>query len=198
MMNKKGITLVEFIVSIALVSVVMVFLFNLLVDVQYNSKNGTMASDNQLNRASILRTVMDDFTNLGLVGITDSSTNTEARIGFKYQNGTTRTLTVAKNYVTYNNERWSMRSKNNRTTYQTNCLEYQFANQVCCSGAECNSNACSDYFYVRLRIPVVIGRSEENTLDDLDFFYVGKSSDITSSSFPTKSYLGYNNGTCTN
>ena len=72
-MNKRGITLVEFIVSIALISIVLLFLFNLLLDVQYTSNNNNFAIDNQLNRASILRNVMDDFNNLGLVGIREGN-----------------------------------------------------------------------------------------------------------------------------
>ncbi|MCI8394439.1 MAG: prepilin-type N-terminal cleavage/methylation domain-containing protein [Bacilli bacterium] len=196
-MNQKGITLIEFIVSIALVAVVMLFLFNLLIDVQYNSKNGNYAKENQLNRASIIRAVMDDFTNLGLVGITDSSTSGELRLTFRYKNGSSKLLSVGEQYVIYGDERWSMKSRNNRTTYQKNCAKYQFLNHVCCQGSECESNVCSDYFYVHIRIPVIVSSAIQNTIDDLEFFYVGSSKEIDSNHFPTKSYLGYNSNACT-
>ena len=196
MKNQRGITLIEFIVSIALVAVVMIFLFNLLVDIQYTSKNGTFASDNQLNRASIIRTIMDDFTSLGLVGMPDSSTYGELRLTFQFQDGSSRALTVSDKSVSYHDERWSMKAGNNRTSYQKRCVYYHFENAPCCTGANCESAVCSDYFYVHIRIPVVIGESDANAIDDLELFYVGKSSDINASSFPSKAFLGYESNTC--
>ena len=184
-MKSRGITLIEFVVSIALVAVVMVFLFNMLVDIQYNSKHGSYASDNQLNRASIVRTVMDDFTHLGLVGIQDNSTSSELKLTFRFSNGSSKVFTLSDRSVLYNNERWSLKSGNNRTNYQKKCVTYQFLN-----------DGLSDYFYVYIRIPVVIQCSRDNTIDDLEFFYIGKSKDILSSNFPTKSYLGYDSNTC--
>lgn len=195
-MNKRGITLIEFIVSIALVAIVMIFLFNLLVDIQYTSKNGTFASDNQLNRASIVRTIMDDFTTLGLVGLTDSSTFDELRLTFQFQDGSNKTLSVSEKSVLYHDERWSMKARNNRTNYQKRCVIYHFENATCCTGSSCQANSCSDYFYVHIRIPVVIGEADENSVDDIELFYVGKSSDINENSFPSKSFLGYESNTC--
>jgi Tfp pilus assembly protein FimT len=197
MKNKRGITLIEFIVSIALVAVVMIFLFNMLVDIQYTSKNGTFASDNQLNRASIVRAVMDDFTNLGLVGLTDSSTYGELVLTFRFQDGSSKVLTVSDKAVVYHDERWSMKSRNNRTSYQKRCVYYRFENAPCCTGENCESSVCSDYFYVHIRIPVVVSEADDNAIDDLEFFYVGKASDINASSFPSKAFLGYESNTCT-
>ncbi|MCI8575056.1 MAG: hypothetical protein HFI09_01150 [Bacilli bacterium] len=196
MKNRRGITLIEFIVSIALVAIVMIFLFNLLVDIQYTSKNGSFASDNQLNRASIVRAIMDDFTTLGLVGMTDTSTYSELRLTFRFQDGSSKVLTVSDKSVVYHDERWSMKANNNRTFYQKRCVYYHFENAPCCVGENCESSVCSDYFYVHIRIPVVIGESDDNAIDDIELFYVGKSSDINASSFPSKAFLGYESNTC--
>jgi len=184
-MNRQGITLVEFIISVALVAVVMMFLFNLLVDVQYNSRNGNYASDNQLNRASIVRAIMDDFTTKGLVGVTDSSNSNYLILTFSYQDGSSEVLSVGNRTLFYKDERWSLKSRNDRTNYQTRCVPYQFEN-----------DENSDYFYVHIRIPVVIDRALDNTIDDIDLFYVGSSKDINSGSFPSKSFLGYNSNSC--
>ena len=131
-MNKKGITLIEFIVSIALVGIVMIFLFNLLLDVQYTAKNGNYAKENQLNRASILREVMYDFTHLGLVGMKDTSTYINLTLNFKFQDGSEKTLTVNKDYVLYGTEsdyeKWSLKRNDDATVYQTSCVEYHFEN----------------------------------------------------------------------
>ena len=163
----------------------MVFLFNMLLYIQYNSKHGSYASDNQLNRASIVRTVMDDFTHLGLIGLEDRSNSEELRLLFRFANGSSEELVLNERSVLYHQERWSMKSANHRTTYQKNCVFYEFLN-----------DGKSEYFYVYIRIPVVIQGSKDNTIDDLEFFYIGKSKDISSSNFPTKSYLGYNSSTC--
>ena len=122
MIGRRGITLIEFIVSVALIAIVMVFFFNLLVDVQYTSKNGTFASDNQLNRASIVRTIMDDFTVKGLVGITDSSTYDDLRLTFQFQDGSSKALIVQDKSVLYEDEKWTMKAKNNRTNYKKRCV----------------------------------------------------------------------------
>lgn len=187
MKKKRGITLIEFVVSVALVAVVMVFLFNMLVDIQYNSTHGSYANDNQLNRASIVRAVMNDFTNLGLIGLVDSSTNSELRLTFRFQNGSSKTFALSEKSVLYGNERWSLKSSNQRTNYQKNCVIYHFLNE-----------SKSDYFYVYFRIPVVIRDARDNTIDDLEFFYIGKSDTILNNSFPTKSFLGYNTSRCSN
>jgi len=190
-MNKKGITLVEFVVSIALVSIVLIFLFNLMLDVQYSAKSGDFARENQLNRGSIMKTVMDDFSNLGLIGMKEGVSGTDHLVLiFRYRNGSEKTLTVYQKYVTYGDERWSLRSSNTNANYQVRCIPYQYINNVCQNGN------CSDYFSIRIRIPIVITNQKENTMDDLDFFYIGKSSDLGANAFPSKSFLGYSSNTC--
>lgn len=186
-MNKRGITLVEFIVSLALVAMVMLFLFNLLLDVQYASKNGGFAKDNQMNRASILRSVMDDFNNLGLVGLEDASTSEEElKLVFSFRDSTTKTLTVEQKKIKYGDEVWSMKSSNKNAVYDTNCIPYHFTEQA----DVCNGEECSDYFSVHIRIPVSISNHTENIMDDLDFFYIGKRSEIDDINFVKKQFLG--------
>lgn len=199
MKKKRGVTLVEFVISLALVTIVLLFLFNLLLDVQYTTKNGSFARDNQINRASILRTVLDDFSELGLVGMTDTGSNANRLIlKFSFQDGTNKTLTVQEKMVSYGDEKWSMKSSNSVTTYQTSCIPYQFVNHPSSSSNQtsCTSETCSDYFYIQFRIPVVIGDHKDNTMDDLDFFYVGESSSISDNAFPAKLYLGYSASNC--
>lgn len=192
-MNQRGITLVEFIVSIALISIVMLFLFNLLLDVQYTSKNGDFARDNQMNRASILRSVLDDFNNLELVGMREGNNNeSQLELIFTFQDGSEKTLKVEDKRVQYGDEVWSMKSKNSNTVYQTKCIPYQYISRA----NTCNGEECSDYFSVRIRIPITIATKEENTMDDLDFFYIGKNASLSDNAFPVKSFLGYESTSC--
>lgn len=197
MRKKRGITLVEFVVSLALIALVMLFLFNLLLDIQYTTKNGSFARDNQLNRASILRTVMDDFSLLGLVGLNDvGSSANRLVLQFAFRDGTFKKLIVEDKMISYGDEKWSMKSSNSVTKYQTKCISYQFLNHPGAFGDVCTEETCSDYFYVQFRIPVVVGNNPDNTIDDLDFFYIGKSADILEENFPSKMYLGYNSSAC--
>lgn len=194
-MNKKGITLVEFVVSVSLVSMVMVFLFNLLIDVQYTTKYGSFAKENQLNRASITRTIMDDFSNLGLIGMREGSNSTSfTELFFRFSNGSEKRLRIEGKSIIYGDEKWSMKSNNSNTSYQVRCIKYQYVSP----SSSCQGGLCSDYFSVHIRIPVTITNYEENTMDDIDLFYVGRSSDITENSFPKKAYLGYNSSSCSN
>ncbi len=192
-MNKRGITLVEFIVSIALISIVLLFLFNLLLDVQYSSKNGDFAIDNQLNRASILRNVMDDFNNLGLVGLSEGNqSENHLELIFHFQDGSEKKLQVEEKKIKYGDETWSMKSKNSHTTYQVRCIPYEYISK----DNTCNESECSDYFSIHFQIPVIINNKNENIIDDLDFFYVGENNDISDNAFPEKSFLGYQSATC--
>ena len=77
--NRKGMTLVELIISIALLSVVLGFLFKILLDVKYESEHAGYATNNQINRAEIIRTVQEDILEYGM----HPSTNSEV---FAYEN----------------------------------------------------------------------------------------------------------------
>lgn len=192
MREKRGTTLIELVVSIALVAIVMLFLFNLLLDVQYSTQNGEFAKDNQLNRASIVRSVMDDFANLELVGMQENATADAFELTFQFADDTTKKLTVQEKSVLYGDERWTLKSSNPNAAYQIKCIPYYFFHQP----YPCETESCSDYFSVHFRIPVVISNKEENTLDDLDFYYVGKSVDISNDAFPHTNYLGFDSKMC--
>ena len=60
-LNKNGTTLVELIVSIALLSIVMVFMFKLLADLNNDKYNNDFALDNQVIRAEIIKTIEEDL-----------------------------------------------------------------------------------------------------------------------------------------
>lgn len=60
-LNKKGMTLVEIIISIALISIVLVFLFSLLVDVKDMNDEASINSDYLINKALILKNIEEDL-----------------------------------------------------------------------------------------------------------------------------------------
>ncbi len=66
MMNRKGFTLMELMISISLVSVVMIFTLNLLNDLRSEEALGTNKTADLTNRTIITRIVEDDFYQKGI------------------------------------------------------------------------------------------------------------------------------------
>lgn len=65
-MNKKGFTLVEIIVSISLVSVVMIFLFQVLITVINGNKRNNTKSKTLISKAIVMKAVEQDLDTFGL------------------------------------------------------------------------------------------------------------------------------------
>lgn len=113
-LSKKGSTLLELVISIALISIVLVFLMKLLVDLNNIETNNVYAKDNQINRAEIIRTIENDLNNNVLVNIeNDGSTRDNLKIKFTFKNNKTSSINATENKFTYkdtnNNTRsWTM------------------------------------------------------------------------------------------
>lgn len=60
-MNKKGITLVEIIISVSLISIVLLFLFNLLIQVNNENSDNEVKSSYLVNQATFIKQIEEDF-----------------------------------------------------------------------------------------------------------------------------------------
>lgn len=60
-LNNKGVTIIELLVSVALLSVVLMFLYNLLSSVTFEKDNDFIANSNQANRIDIINTIESDL-----------------------------------------------------------------------------------------------------------------------------------------
>lgn len=195
--NNRGITLIELIISIALISIVILFLFRLLVDVRYSDNHSDFDRANQRTRAIIIKTIQQDFLERKLIGLTDQNTSLgsdQLVIDFSYGDGTNGTLRVStdsnsnEQYLSYRNangtEKWWLEKENSSTKYNTNCVSYttSLSNPALVSQGE--------FFYMKFTIPVVVSSLQENYIDDLEFFYIGELKDISPSAFPDRYYLG--------
>lgn len=60
-LNNKGITLVEIIVSVALISIVLVFLFNLLIQVNNENSDNEVKSSYLVNQSTFIKQIEEDF-----------------------------------------------------------------------------------------------------------------------------------------
>ena len=189
MMKNRGITLVELIISISLISIVIIFLFRLLVDVRYSDNRVDYARNNQQTRAVILKTIQDDFLDYGLIGLNDTgSTETKLVVNFTYKNSKNGKLVVGSNYVSYKNasgetEKWNLEQINSDMKYNVRCVSY---NKI--------YNSEGDFFSIWFRIPLVVKTNSKNVIDDLEFSYIGKKSDIKNANdLISGSYLGEEN-----
>ena len=72
-MNKKGITLVEIIISIVLISIVLIFLFSLLITVNDINKESEVNSTYLINKSLILKNIEEDLDNAETINISNCS-----------------------------------------------------------------------------------------------------------------------------
>ena len=114
MFNKKGTTLMEVIISIALISVVLVFMIKLLIDLNNTESNNEYAKGNQINRTEIIRAIEDDIRGKSIVSITDGSPSTDNLvINFTFSDGTNSSINCTKDTFSYSpssgdTRRWTM------------------------------------------------------------------------------------------
>ncbi len=74
-MNKKGITLVEIIISIVLISIVLIFLFSLLVTVNDINEESKVNSTYLINKSLILKNIEEDLSKATSVKLSSCNIN---------------------------------------------------------------------------------------------------------------------------
>ena len=72
-LNNKGLSLIEILVSITLISTILVFLVQFLNSLEGETANNNFAYDNQLNRAEVIKTIEDDLDDNNLIGVSNNS-----------------------------------------------------------------------------------------------------------------------------
>ena len=96
-LNKKGITIIELIVSVALISVIMLFMYRLLADITFQKDNEFFASLNQEQRIEIIdriESVLAASTNIRYLSVSGNT------ISFKRSSGGTVDNTIKVNSST--------------------------------------------------------------------------------------------------
>jgi len=109
MKYKKGITLMEIIVSIALISIVMIFLFNVLANIRNEEVLSKRKSENLINQALVIKNIQDDLADNNLISFAVNNNS----ITFTYEDNITKELTWDENSITYNNEKTTFRANIN-------------------------------------------------------------------------------------
>lgn len=114
-LNNKGTTLIELIVSIALLSIIMIFMFKLLADLNNDYTNLFFARDNQIIRTEIIKTIQEDLNKNIITNIESNLSTVNKIITFSYQNDLTGELVITPNTLSYkdssnNTNAWTMKN----------------------------------------------------------------------------------------
>ena len=108
MHNKKGLTLVELLISIVLVGIVIVFIFELLNDLKTEADNTDYALANQFNHIEIVNAIENDlnhYTLFDIVEKSNSNNNNFLNLEFVFWNiDSTNSEKVIATLTTYKNE----------------------------------------------------------------------------------------------
>ena len=99
-MKKSGFTLVELTISIALLSVVMVFILNFLVLVKKEDTGISEVTDMELDKSIISKSINSDVLNNGYIS---SYSCTSSLCNITLNSGEKRTLEVNENIIKYTN-----------------------------------------------------------------------------------------------
>ncbi len=155
-MNNKGFTLIELMVSIALIAVVIVFMFNLLGDIKKESALSNEDISDTLNRSKIIRVIQNDFIELKLKGVAKcTESGTIDCYEFTFNDNSTKRLLVRTNEVEYDNERWVLDSGN-----------YTNDGRIFCQTVVDNN------YYMRIVIPVT-NHNLDNRIHNLELIKIG-------------------------
>ena len=111
-MNKKGTSIIELIISIALLSIILSFMLKLLVDLNNVRTNSKFAKENQIIRSEIIRTIENDIKNKTITNITSTKNGNKLRLTFTFTSGSS-ILDIAPTELSYKktdgkNRKWTM------------------------------------------------------------------------------------------
>ena len=176
--NKRGSSLLELVISIALISIILIFLMRLLVDLNNTETNSVYAKDNQINRAEILRMIENDLNNNIIIDI-DATTSTwyNLTIKFTFKNNKTSTIYATENKFYY-------KSSSNSIRYWTIDGGKIYTKKANVSYSDDKINEINKRIYT-LQIDIEVHTTNDknkfgnnNLLDDILISYIGKSQDF--------------------
>lgn len=125
MLNKKGSSLVELVISIALMSVVLVFMMKLLVDLNNTETNNSYAKKNEVIRSEIIRMISNDLNENNLDAVS-SKNGSSLEIKIEFSNKQTSEIKVDNNTLTYTSvagktRKWTLK----QGKFNTSCIDYK-------------------------------------------------------------------------
>jgi hypothetical protein len=162
----KGTTLIEIMVSLALISVVLIFMFNILSDLKVEDRESTRGSEDSVERASYTRIIQNDFINLGLKSISYcSAPDSLFCYSFVFNNNTTKTLEIYtkddKGVIIYDNEKWTLDS----TTFNKDKAKFCYQESKQQDPIHNSQGVDAKFQLIRIYIPTYLNPSTSRKLD---------------------------------
>lgn len=164
-MNNKGTTLIEILISVVLISVIMVFMFNILVDLKNEETLSTQKSNDTLNRSSIIHLIQNDMISKELSSVTfcqDSTDNCDENhlyFTFTYKDNTKKVLKVYTKYLVYDDEIWNL----DNGKYLLSDMTYCFKNDA--KSDDTSEAVTSPYYFLNINIPVTHDATSKRKYD---------------------------------
>lgn len=155
-MNKKGVTILELLISISLISVVILLLIKVMFSLDKINNDNTYASNDEISRTEIIKNIENDFLKLKLQGL-EIKKDENTIISFIYENEI-KELRLEENKINYNNESKSLESKN--ATYDL-CPKYEY------------TDIDDNYYLITINIAVLINNENTTENDDIVLTYLG-------------------------
>lgn len=156
-MNNKGMTIIEILLSLGLLSIVMVFIFNILADLSQEEALSNKRNVDSITRSTIIRLIENDFIAKGVIKINGCSLSDSICLDITYEDNTTKRITAKSNTLTYADEKWTLKSGN----FDLSNFKYCYKGNIKAQG----SNVASPYYFVKIVIPIKTKINNNNKYD---------------------------------
>lgn len=212
--NKKGMTLIELLITLVFVGMILVFIFSMLNGLRNETNNNNFAYNNQTNKVDAIHVIQQDLNTYALLGIEDKSNN-NIFINFYYLKGEERVTAFLqtstngnKSYLSYKNvdgidNTWEMKDANIDT-----CGKFTIYNEGITVEDENNGLVGErNNYYFKININLYNknyheqnNKDKNNFVDDIEITYSDYNDYLESNSLylTSKSNGTYNIGNCTN
>lgn len=158
--KSKGTTLVEVMVSVILIAIIMIFIFNLLVDLKSENELTARRSTDSINRASFTRLIQNDFIMETLTGLEPCDKGIFC-LNFTFKEKTKR-LVVEDQEIIYDNEVWKLTNGN----YLKNGIKFLYYSTGYGNDSdELNGKDEKDTHLLKIIIPVTTNLSSNRRYD---------------------------------
>ena len=154
-MNKRGVTILELLISIVIISVVVLLLLQVIMSLRKINNDETYASGDEINRTTIIKNIEHDFLTLGLKGLNVKKEDNKTIINLIYEEES-KELIIKDNELIYEDE-YSLKS--NKASYDI-CPDISYVD-------------LDDYYLIKINIKVLIDNKNTTLNDDIELTYLG-------------------------
>lgn len=174
MKKNKGFTLIELLICISFISIVVYFMFRLIVDVRSEDGSTEYIRENQVNRNEIMRNLGVFISPNGVCDVVqNSNTNTSSKLTLKLCNGkdlvieATKSSTASNFKITYDSKVYAYPMKGENAYYNP---KYTVVKEN-----------FMGYEYTKINYKTTQKGLRTTPLDDIEIYWISKGLDISAS-----------------